>query len=110
MIKMIFALAMLTSFSLTAGCETYISGLGETPDQIAATKAEIIDRLAPAEGTSRRRLAAVIKAMTTVMDVENEQRFPRDIRAVRIELRKARLEQLRRIERIVPEIEREGTD
>jgi hypothetical protein len=108
MIRVICALAMLTICSLTAGC--YISGSGGRPEQIAATRAEIIDRLAPEEGTSRRRLAAVIKAMTTVMDIENERRFPLDIRAVRLELRKASLEQLRRIERMVPEIEREPVD
>ena len=110
MIKVIFTLAMLASFALTAGCETHMSGRGETPQQLATTRAEIIDRLAPEEGGTRRRLAAVIKAMTTVMDVENARRFPFDVRAVRMELQKASLGQLRRIERMVPEIEREGTD
>lgn len=107
--KVISAFVMLVSLSLT-GCETYNSRSAERPQQIAAARLELIDRLVPEEGTSRRRLAAVIKAMTTVMDVENERRFPMDIRAVRLELRKASLEQLRRIERMVPEIERERVD
>ena len=112
MIKIVSALIIFLSIVSTAGCEPQFRR-PERPEEVAATRAQIIEQLAP-EGASSRRLGAVIEAMTTVMDIEDKQRFPRNIRAVTQELQKANLQQLRRIERILPEIERrrqkEGVD
>jgi len=112
MIKMVSALIIFISIVSTSGCEPQFRR-PERPEEVAASRAEIIERLVP-EGASTRRLGAVIEAMTTVMDIEDIQRFPRNIRAITQELQKANLQQLRRIERILPEIERrrqrEGVD
>jgi hypothetical protein len=112
MIKTASALLIFISIVSTAGCEPQFRR-PERPEEVAANRAEIIERLVP-EGSSPRRLGAVIEAMTTVMDIEDKQRFPRNIRAVTQELQKANMQQLRRIERILPEVERrrqrEGVD
>jgi len=112
MIKMVSALIIFISIVSTPGCEPQFRR-AERPEEVAASRTEIIERLVP-EGTSTARLGAVIEAMTTVMDIEDKQRFPRNIRAITQELQKANLQQLRRIERILPEIERrrkrEGVD
>jgi hypothetical protein len=112
MIKTVSALIIFITIVSTAGCEPQFRR-PERPKEVAANRAEIIERLVP-EGSSPRRLGAVIEAMTTVMDIEDKQRFPRNIRAVTQELQKANMQQLRRIERILPEVERrrqrEGVD
>src|SRR5437773_12277717 len=104
MIKMVSALIIFISIVSTPGCEPQFRR-AERPDEVAASRTEIIERLVP-EGTSTAKLGAVIEAMTTMMDIENKQQFPKNIKTITQELQKANLQQLRRIERILPEIER----
>src|SRR5947208_15457315 len=98
MIKMVSALIIFISIVSTSGYEPQFRR-PERPEEVAASRAEIIERLVP-EGASTRRLGAVIEAMTTVMDIEDKQRVPRNIRAITQELQKANLQKLKRDKRI----------
>jgi hypothetical protein len=103
---------------------TACSGLGgrprfdsETisPAQANDERAQIIERLVPEDtAISRTRLGAVAEATATVIKDIDRDRFPRVASGVRNVLRDASLQDLRRIERILPEIERkrklEGLD
>ena len=113
------AFAILLAFVASA-----CSGLGgrggfdrEAPSerQTVEERARIIESLAPEDTPiSRTRLAAVVEAMATVIKDIDKDRFPRLVSAVRKVLRDASLQDLKRIERILPEIERkrklEGVD
>jgi hypothetical protein len=82
---------------------------GEAISQAQATeeRARIIERLVPEDTPiSRTRLAAVACAAATVIKDIDRDRFPRVASGVRNVLRDASLQDLRRIERILPEIER----
>jgi hypothetical protein len=82
---------------------------GEAISQAQATeeRARIIERLVPEDTPiSRTRLAAVADAAATVIKDIDRDRFPRMASGVRNVLRDASLQDLRRIERILPEIER----
>ena len=82
---------------------------GETISQAQATdeRARIIERLVPEDTPiSRTRLAAVAEATATVIKDIDRDRFPRVASGVRNVLRNASLQDLRRIESILPEIER----
>jgi hypothetical protein len=75
--------------------------------QTTEERARIIDRLVPEDTPiSRTRLAAVAEATTTVIKDIDRERFPRVASGVRNVLRDASLQDLRRIESILPEIER----
>jgi hypothetical protein len=81
----------------------------ETISQAQATeeRARIIERLVPEDTPiSRTRLAAVADATATVIKDIDRDRFPRVASGVRNVLRDASLQDLRQIERILPEIER----
>lgn len=83
--------------------------------QTVEERARIIESLAPEDTPiSRTRLAAVVEAMATLIKDIDKDRFPRLVSAVRKVLQDASLQDLRRIERILPEIERkrklEGVD
>jgi hypothetical protein len=90
---------------------------GETISRAQATeeRARIIERLVPEDTPiPRTRLAAVADATATVIKDIDRDRFPRVASGVRNVLRDASLQDLRRIESILPEIERkrklEGLD
>ena len=95
---------------------TACSGLGgrprfdsETisPAQANDERAQIIERLVPEDtAISRTRLGAVAEATATVIKDIDRDRFPRVASGVRNVLRDASLQDLRQIERILPEIER----
>jgi hypothetical protein len=95
-----------------SGC----SGIGRRdgfgPDAVSERQAieerrRIIENLAPEDASiSPIRLAAVVDAMGAVMKDIDKNRFPQNINAVRKVLRDASLQDLRRIERILPEIEK----
>jgi hypothetical protein len=96
---------------------TACSGLGGRPrfDHANDARAQIIERLVPEDtAISRTRLGAVAEATATVIKDIDRDRFPRVASGVRNVLRDASLQDLRRIERILPEIERkrklEGLD
>jgi hypothetical protein len=103
---------------------TACSGLGGTsrfdsetisPAQANDERAQIIERLVPEDTPiSRTRLGAVAEATATVIGDTDRDHFPRVASGVRNVLRDASLQDLRRIERILPEIERkrklEGVD
>src|SRR5947208_14661912 len=91
MIKMVSALIIFISIVSTPGCEPQFRR-PDRPAQDAASRTAIIERLVP-EGASTARLGAVSEAMTTVMDIEDKQRFLRNIKAITQELRKATLRQ-----------------
>lgn len=105
------AISILLVF-LFSGC----SGIGRRdgfgPDAVSERQAteerrRIIENLAPEDASiSRSRLAAVVDAMGTVMKDIDKDRFPQNINAVRKVLLDASLQDLRRIERILPEIEK----
>ena len=83
--------------------------------QATEERARILETLAPEDTPmSRTRLAVVVDAMSTVIKDVDKNRFPQNVNAVRKVLRDASLQDLRRIERILPEIERkrklEGVD
>lgn len=83
--------------------------------QTVEERARIIESLAPEDTPiSRTRLAAVVEAMATLIKDIDKDRFPRLVSAVRKVLQDASLQDLRRIERILPEIEKkrklEGVD
>jgi hypothetical protein len=78
-----------------------------SPAQASAERARIIERLVPEDTPiSRTRLAAVADATATVIKDIDRERFPRVASGVRNVLRDASLQDLRQIERILPEIER----
>jgi hypothetical protein len=82
---------------------------GATISQAQATeeRARIIERLVPEDTPiSRTRLAAVAEATAMVIKDVDRDRFPRVASGVRNVLRDASLQDLRRIEAILPEIER----
>ena len=90
---------------------------GERISQAQATeeRARIIERLVPEDTPiSRTRLAAVADATAMVIKDIDRDRVPRVASGVRNVLRDASLQDLRQIERILPEIERkrklEGVD
>jgi hypothetical protein len=107
---LIFILASLLGFI------TACSGLGgrsrfdnETisPAQAREERAQIIERLVPEDTPiSRTRLGAVAEAAATVIKDVDRDHFPRVASGVRNVLRDASLQDLRQIERILPEIER----
>ena len=75
--------------------------------QATEERRRIIENLAPEDASiSRSRLAAVVDAMGTVLKDIDKNRFPKNINAVRKVLLDASLQDLRRIERILPEIEK----
>ncbi len=83
--------------------------------QAAEERARIIERLVPEDTPiPRARLAAAADATATVIKDIDRDRFPRVASGVRNVLRDASLQDLRRIESILPEIERkrklEGVD
>ena len=81
----------------------------ETISQAQATeeRARIIERLVPEDTPiPRARLAAVAVATAMVIKDIDRDRFPRVASGVRNVLRDASLQDLRRIESILPEIER----
>ncbi len=93
-------------------------GFGEeaiSERQAIEERARIMESLAPEDTPiSRTRLAAVVDAMAAVIKDIDKNRFPQNVNAVRKVLRDASLQDLRQIERILPEIERkrklEGVD
>ena len=105
-------LALASLRALVAAC----GGLGDrgrfergTISQAQATeeRAQIIERLVPEDTPiSRTRLAAVADATAMVIKDLDRDRFPRVASGVRNVLRDASLQDLRRIESILPEIER----
>ena len=101
--------------TIGACVQSNVRGRVASPEDPAKTRVEIIERLAPEDGImSRRRLGAVVEAMTTVMSDLDKQRFPQNSKAVREVLQRASLQDLRRIEAILPQIEKkrqiEGVD
>src|SRR5439155_23291356 len=84
MIKMVSALIIFISTVSTPGCEPQFRR-PERPEEVAASRTEIIERLVP-EGASTARLGAVIQAMTSVMDIDDKQRFARNIRVITQEM------------------------
>jgi hypothetical protein len=82
---------------------------GERISQAQATeeRARIIERLVPEDTPiSRTRLAAVADATARVIKDIDRDRVPRVASGLRNVLRDASLQDLRQIERILPEIER----
>ena len=78
-----------------------------SPTQASEERAQIIERLVPEDTPiSRTRLGAVAEATATVIKDMDRDRFPRVASGVRNVLHDASLQDLRRIERILPEIER----
>jgi hypothetical protein len=98
------------------GCvQSNMRGRVVSPEDPAKTRTEIIERLVPEDGVmSRRRLGAVVEATTTVISDLDKRRFPLNANAVREVLQRASLADLRRIEAILPEVEKkrriEGVD
>jgi hypothetical protein len=91
------------------------SGKAVSQQETREERARIIESLAPEDALiSRIRLAAVVDAMATVIKDVDKDRFPQTVSAVRQVLRDASLQDLRRIERILPEVEKrrkqEGID
>lgn len=78
-----------------------------SPAQASEERAQIIERLVPEDTPiSRARLGAVADATAMVIKDIDRDRFPRVASGVRNVLRDASLQDLRRIESILPEIER----
>ena len=105
-------LALASLLALVAAC----GGLGDrdrferetiSRAQVTEERAQIIERLVPEDTPiSRTRLAAVADATAMVIKDIDRDRFPRVASGVRNVLRDASLQDLRRIESILPEIER----
>ena len=69
--------------------------------------ADIIERLLPEDSfLSKTKLSAVVEAVTTVIKDIDKKTFQHTGGAVRKVLNKASLQELRRIVRILPEVER----
>ena len=78
-----------------------------SPAQATEERARIIERLVPEDTPiPRTRLAAVADATAMVIKDIDRDRVPRVASGVRNVLRDASLQDLRQIERILPEIER----
>jgi hypothetical protein len=103
---------MLLIFIAASACSgladrTRFEGETISPAQATEERARIIERLVPEDSPiPRTRLAAVADATATVIREIDRDRFPRVASGVRNVLRDASLQDLRRIESILPEIER----
>ena len=92
----------------TAGRGRSVSRSAE--QRFASDRAEIIERLVPEDGRTRRvKLLTISEAITKVSNVPNRD-IPEDAFGIRRVLRERSLQDLRRIEAIVLEAEKKRED
>ena len=110
------ALFLVIGFAVISACEG-IDWRGErdqSPQAVANRRSEIMERLAPEDGVGPSRLRAEIDAILTVRPDIDRRELPENMNAVRRILNQLSLQDLQRIERILPEIEKkrrlEGAD
>lgn len=105
----ISASVILLVFLLSSACApTAASGRGRgSQRQTADERTDIIERLLPEDSfLSKTKFSALVEAVTTVIKDIDKKTFQHTGGAVREVLNKASLQELRRIERILPEVER----
>ena len=102
--------AVVVAAALTGACggsrRDYYDNRSQTPQDAALRHTEAVDRLAPEVGVTLPQLRTLIDAIMTVRRDIPKEDLPQNINAVRRVLQGMSLSDLRRVQSILPAIEK----